>query len=174
LWQYIVENRNSNDRDELVVVGAAIRKYVALMPMRRMGDLAVLLESGHRSPLPIELEIELAKMIYRNVETHPPAAPDPHPQLAQRLSEIVLAYTNPRVVLRDKHAAAASLAIEAIVAMRSPLAEPAWRAARESPYRWFAEIVSDDLDELRARWSEKSREAAEWLDDLRQRVLIDA
>ncbi|MDZ7619070.1 MAG: hypothetical protein U1E05_18840, partial [Patescibacteria group bacterium] len=102
LWLYIVNHRNSNDIDELIATAAAIRKYVAVMPMDRMGELAVLLEPGHRAPLAIDLEIEVAKMVYRNFEVHPPTPPDPHPELAERLWEMVQAYINPRVLLRDK------------------------------------------------------------------------
>ena len=174
LWQYILAHRNSNDRGELVAVGAAIRKYIAIMPMDRMGELAVLIESGHRSPLAIELEIEVAKMIYRNFEVHPPAVEDPQPELAQRLWEMVQAYVNPRILLRDKHSAAASLAIEAVASMRSPLAVQAWRAAAQSPYRWFAELVSDDLDDLHVRWSSTNPDAAAWLVELRTHVLANA
>ncbi|MCH8042931.1 MAG: hypothetical protein IID44_04355 [Planctomycetes bacterium] len=171
LWRYILNHRNSNDRDELVAVGSAIRKYIAIMPMDRMGELAVLLKSGNRSPLPIELEIEVAKMVYRNFEVHPPVDANPQPELAQRLLEIVQAYTNPRILLRDKHSAAASLAIEAIVSMRSSLAEQAWQAAISCPYRWFAELVSDDLDDLHKRWSIDHPDAAAWLGELRNRVV---
>jgi hypothetical protein len=174
LWQYILDRRNSNFREELVAVGAAIRKYIAIMPMDQMGELATLLESGHRSPLPIELEIEVAKMVYRNFEVHPPVDPDPHPELAQRLWEMVQAYINPRVLLRDRHSAAASLAIEAIVAMRSRLADRAWQAAVACPYRWFGELVSDDLDGLRERWNGKSPEAAAWLSALQKNVAVQA
>jgi hypothetical protein len=105
------------------------------MPTDRMGELAVLLESGHRSPLPIDLEIEVAKMIFRNFDVHPPVATDTQPELAQRLLEMVHAYVNPRILLRDKHSAAASLAIEANVAMRSSLAVEALQAAAQCPYR---------------------------------------
>ncbi|MGM0489213.1 MAG: hypothetical protein ACQESR_20935 [Planctomycetota bacterium] len=139
--------------------------------MDRMGELAVLLESGHRSPLPIDLEIEVAKMIYRNFEVHPPADLDMQPKLAQRLWEMVQAYVNPRILLRGKHSAAASLAIEAIVSMRSSLALEAWQAATRCPYRWFAELVTDDLDDLHEKWSSKSPNAAAWLGDLRSHVL---
>ncbi len=171
LWQYILDHRNSNDRDELVAVGAAIRKYIAIMPMNRMGELAVLLETGHRSPLPIDLEIDVAKMVYRNFEVHPPVVSDPHPELAKRLWEMVQAYINPRVLLRDKHSAATSLAIAAIVSMRSSVAQQAWQRAIACPYRWFGELVSDDLDDLHERWSSKSPDAAAWLRELRNNVL---
>ena len=174
LWRYTLEHRDSNNRDELVAVGAAIRKYVALMPMDQMGELATLLESGHRSSLPIELEIEVAKMVYRNFEVHPPTVADPHPQLAERLWEMAQAYLNPRILVRDKHAAAASLAVEAIVVLRSPLAENAWQAVTECPYSWFSELVSDDLDELLQKWSDKNPEAVAWLSELRSARLVHA
>jgi len=170
LWQYILAHRDSNNREELVATGAAIRKYIAIMPMDRMGELAVLLESGHRSTLPIDLEIEVANMVFRNFEVHPPVAIDTQPELAQRLWEMVRAYVNPRILLRDKHSAVASLAIEAIVAIRSSLAARAWQAAVQCPYRWFAELVSDDLDDLHEKWSHKHAEAAAWLSDLRSQV----
>ena len=171
LWRYILAHRDSNNRDELIATGAAIRKYMAIIPMDRMGELAVLLESGHRSTLPIDLEIEVVKMVFRNYEVHPPVAIDTQPELAQRLWEIVQAYVNPRVLLRDKHSAAASLAIDAIVAMRSSHATDALQAAAQSPYRWFAELVSDDLDNLHKKWSRNSPEAAAWLGELRNQVL---
>ncbi|NCC37652.1 MAG: hypothetical protein EOM24_37435 [Chloroflexia bacterium] len=170
LWRYIINHRNSNDIDELIATGAAIRKYVAIMPMDRMGELAVLLEPGHRAPLAIDLEIEVAKMVYRNFEAHPPTPPDPHPELAERLWEMVQAYVNPRVLLRDKYPAATSLAIAAIVAMRSPLAEQAWRAARACPYGWFAELVDDDLRELHEQWAGKNPDAVAWLNELQASI----
>ena len=80
----------------LLALRAAIRKYIAIMPMEQMGELAALLETGHRSPLPIDLEIEVAKMVYRNFEVHPPVVADPQPELAQRFWDMVQAYINPR------------------------------------------------------------------------------
>jgi hypothetical protein len=171
LWRHILDHRNSNHPDDLVGVAAAIRKYIAMMPMERMGQLAALLESGHRSPVPVDLEIEVAKMIYRNFEVHPPVVADPQPELAHRLWEMARVYIDPRILLRDNYSAVASLAIEAIVAMRSPLAEAAWRAAIASPYRWFAELVTDELDELREKWDRKNLDAAAWLRQLRGSVL---
>jgi hypothetical protein len=171
LWRYIMRHRNSNLRSELAPAGAAVRKYIATMPMSDMGRLAVLLDPGQRCQLPLDLEIEIAKMIYRNYEVHPPCAPDPEPLLAEKLCELVEAYTNPRVLLRDKHSAAASVAIEAVVAMRSMLAERAWRAAEACPHRWFAELVRDDLNRLQQQWQTVDSSAANWLANLGQMVV---
>ena len=170
LWQFILQYRDSNDPDTLLAVAAAIRKYIAIMPMERMGELAVLLESGHKAQIPIELEIEVAKMIGRNFEVHPPVESDPFPELAERLWDMVRAYIHPRVLLRDKYAAATSVGVEALVSMRSQHADDALHAVADSPYRWFAEIVSDNLDRLAETWSAKNPDAAAWLKDLRSGV----
>lgn len=133
------------------------------------GDLSVLLASGDHD-LPLELELEVAKMIYRNFEVYPPVEPDPHPELGSILWEIASAYVNPRVLIQGKHSAVASLAIEAIVAMRSSHALEAWRAAADCPRRWFGEIVTDDLGDLQKRWVEQGAAAADWLGRLREQV----
>ena len=172
LWQYILRHRDSNSPETLAAVGAAIRKYIALMPMEEMGQLAVLLESGHRSVLPIELEIEVAKMIYRNFEVHPPREPNPHPELARLLWEMAQAYANPRLLMRDKHSAAALLAIQALVAMRSDFASNAVHLAAASPYRWFSELVADQLDRLHDRWNSANPDVAVWLAALRKDVEV--
>lgn len=173
LWRYIQNFRNSNDCSELIAVGAAIRKYVAVMPMHEMGRLAPLLESGHRAGLPLDLELEVAKMVYRNFEVHPPEHPDPHPELAARLWEMTQAYINPRFLLREKYATVVSLAIEALVAMQSEYAEDAWRSALACPYDWFREAVTDHLCELRRMWASGGHESVAWLDALHARVLTN-
>lgn len=174
LWSYILRHRDSNSPETLAAVGAAIRKYIALMPIEEMGRLAVLLESGHKSALPIELEIEVAKMIYRNFEVHPPLELNPHPDLARLLWEMVQAYANPRLLSRDKHSAAALISIQALVAMRSEFASNAIHVAAASPYRWFAELVADQVDRLHDRWSATRPEAAAWLATSQKEMQVTA
>ncbi len=167
LWTYILRNRNSNKPDDLVAVSAAIRKYIAILPMSRISEVAVLLDSGNRAQLSIELEIEVAKMIYRNFEVHPPVRADQYPELASRLFEMAHAYTNPRVLLRDKYSAAASLSIEALASLRSTLTAQALKLGSTSPHRWFSELISDDLDDLYEHWIAKNSDAAAWLREVR-------
>ena len=155
-------------------MGAAIRKYIALVPLDRLGELTALLDPVQRAPLPLDLEIEVAKMIYRNFEVNPPSVLDPQPLLAERLWELAQTYLNPRILLREKHSAAASLSIEALVAMRSARAETAWIAAIQCPFTWFGEMVSDDLAELRLRWARRNEKVVAWLDQLRDRVFTRA
>ena len=171
LWEYIQENRNSNNPDELVAVGAAIRKYIANMPMNSMGKLSNLLEPNHRTPLPPSLELEVAKMIYRNFGVFPPSSPDPHPELSNRLWEMAKEYMIPRFILRDNYGTIATMAIAAIIAMRSKHAEEAWSEAMQVSHRWFGMIVRNDVADLYQEWITKNQEAAEWLDQLRSNQL---
>jgi len=170
LWEFILHNRTSKDRNIITGVGAAVRKYVALMPMDQMDKLATLLVPLPRTVVSPELELEIAKMVYRNFEVKPPEQINAHPELAQQLWEMVQIYSNPRILLRDKNASIASLSIEALVALQSDRAEAAWKIAKASPLKWFGEIVSDDLFELASRWAVRSSQAAAWLADLRDRV----
>ena len=170
LWKYIHDFRDCKDPEELVAVGSAIRKYVAMMDLARVGEVAVLLEAGHRAANSLDLELEVAKMVYRKFEANPPARPDPHPQLAARLWEIAEAYVNPHVILREKHATVASLAIEAVVAMRSEYADRAYQAAIKCPFTWFGEMVSDNLTLLCDRWAPRNQEAAIWCTELVSRI----
>ncbi len=175
LWQYIQAHRNSNRPDDLVATASAIRKYVSMAPVTRLGELAELLDAGYNCPLPLELELEVAKMIYRNFEARPPTSTNSEPLLAARLWDMAQIYINPRVLLRDKNAAVASLSIEALVAMRSRHAMDAWSAAVNSPFKWFGEMVSDNLATLRQRWLERGAEGAEgvkWLDGVKANLVV--
>lgn len=162
LWNFIEKNRNSNSRSRQVDVGSAIRKYVALMPTERMNNLAQLLDDHTRSPLPLKLEIEVVKMIYRHFTAHPPSASEPFPRLADQLIKMVDDYAKPRLLVRDGYAAAAAFAIDALVAMRSNHAESAVDTAIHS-CRWFSEVVEDDLRKLHEGWKLKNAGAANWL-----------
>jgi len=170
LWRYILDHRDSDNHEEAVAVGSAIRKFIAMMDVGQIGDVAILLERGHRTTLSLDIELEVAKMVFRKFEANPPKAMDFQSYLAQQLLEIAQAYMNPRVLPHDKHATVAALAIQALVAMRSQSAETALQAAMSSPHVWFAEMVSDGVAALRERWTARNAQASDWCSDLLNRV----
>lgn len=163
LWKYILEHRSNSEWSIRTATCSAIRKYISILPMERMGELTVLLEPG----TPQDIEIEVTKMIFRNYEVFPPNEIDLQPELASLLMKMATAYTNHRILLRKKYSAAASLAIEALFAMRSSLASEAFRLMENCPYTWFIEMVRDDLDELFEAWNKKNPEAAVWLKEIK-------
>jgi nitroreductase len=162
LWDYISTHRDDIRSDVLTAVGSAIRKYIAMLDVSRMNEIASLLEAGHRAPLSLELELEVVKMIYRKFEANPPAATDTEVALAARLWEMAQDYMRPRFILREKYATVASLAVEAIVALRGSEASDAVAAVLSSPFAWFREMVTDDLARLVGRWRQKNSNAADW------------
>jgi hypothetical protein len=138
LWDYITTHRDSTNREILVAVGSAIRKHVAMLDVNRLEEIAPFLEAGHRAALPLSLELEIAKMIYRKFEANPPPQPDSQPLLMMRLMEMAQTYAAPRLILREKYATVAALSIAAIVSLRSSAAGDAIQVAIGSPFTFLA------------------------------------
>lgn len=167
LRRYIEENRDSNDREELIAVASAIRKCVAMIDVFDMGWVATLLETGHRAPVSVDVELEVAKMVFRKFSANPPAAPDPQRELAARLMEIAEAYLNPRILPRDRHATVAMLAIQSLLVMLSDLSDRVIERVNETPFRWFRQQLRRRMERVAIEW----HGTASLVDDLRQ--LID-
>lgn len=163
LRRYIDSHRNSNDQAIQVAVAAAIRKYVANVPLACLNELAGILEADNRSPPPVAVELEVAKMVHRNLQAFPPADCDPHPDLAARLSEIATTYINPRLLSRENYGAVALSAVLGMVALRSGQSRAVLETVSKCGQAWFQEAVQDALGQLLKAWSLKSPTAAEWL-----------
>lgn len=149
-----------------MAVGSAIRTYVAYLPLDRIGTLADFLEPGHRAYVPLEIQLEAAKMTYRKFEANPPSAPEPEPGLAVRLAEMASLYLNPQLLPRDKHAAVAMNACQALAAMLSPKAKDVFKQVAGSPFGWFGQQLARRLERLSQRWGSENPSAAEELQKL--------
>ncbi len=155
LWDFINASRDSREFDDLIAVGSAIRKYVANMETANIGSIATLLEAGHAGTPPLDVELEIVKMIYRSFEANPPTKPDPEPELAERVYEIATEYLRPRVFPHGKHATVAMLAVLALAAMLSKRASEALATVNMLPpaHHWFREQLRRRLINLRERWA---------------------
>lgn len=172
LWEFIIAYRDSNELDDLIAVGSAIRKYVANVETAQLDSLATLLEPGHAGAPSLHVKLETVKMIYRSFEADPPPSRDPHPQLAQRVYEIAKAYLDPNVLLDGQNAAVAMLAVQALIAMLSGRASDALAMVRRLPEAdyWFREQLRRRLVELRDRWgghAAASRDLSEAIEGLK-------
>lgn len=146
LHNYIEENRDSTDREDLIAVAAAIRKVVAQLDPSDMGWLATLLDAGHRAQPSLDTEIEVAKMVYRKYAANPPIEANPQPQLAARLAEMVDAYTSLRIFSRDGYSTAVMLATQAVLVMRSDHSEAVIAKINDLPYPWFRRQLRRRMD----------------------------
>lgn len=161
LERFIRENRDSNMGDDFVAVGSGIRTYVAHCPLNRIAALVEFLEPGHRADIPLEIELEVAKMAYRKFEANPPRAPEPEPELAERLAELASLYLNPRLLPRDKNAAVAMNACQALAAMWSPKAQAVFEQVASSRFDWFRQQLVRRLGRLSQRWEVQNVPAVE-------------
>lgn len=156
LWQYALQNRDSADPSDLVAVGSAVRQYVAALDASRIDEVAVLLDSGHQSQVPLQIELEVAKMVGRKFEANPPAVRDPHVRLSERLQEIALAYLNPRILPRDQYAAVTMLAIQALAVMRSASTNAIVEPLNDSPFGWFRRQLRRRLAQTISSWQQRT------------------
>lgn len=155
LRDFIGTWRCSDNLDDLVAVGSAIRKYMANIETSNIGTIATLLAASHAGTVPLELKLEIVKMIFRSFEADPPGEPDPEPQLAECVYGLARAYLNPNVLPDGKNATVAMYAVQALVAMRSQRASEALATVSKLPqeYQWFREQLGRRLINLRERWS---------------------
>src|SRR5271157_1182952 len=73
LKRFIEEYRESDDPADLVAVGSAIRNYVATAPVYdALEASASLLNAEGEMEIPIELEVEVTKMVVRKLTANPP------------------------------------------------------------------------------------------------------
>jgi len=141
LRQFIEQYRNSDDQQDLVAVGSAIRKYVTTMSRDGLSALAILLDAEHNATVPIEVELEVAKTLVRTLVQKPPEESDSEPELADRLHEIVNAYLNPRLLSRDKVGAVTLNAILALCLLRTRHTGALQKSLADFRASWFTELV---------------------------------
>lgn len=148
LQSYIEAHRDSNDVADLHAVGCAVRKLVLNTPASESDRLAFLLEAGHRAPVPLEVELEVAKSMVWQQAAEPRTEPNASPVMALRLRELVETYTNDRLLPRPKYAAIVLNAMMALLLMRGHL-DTVCSQLRKVRLTWFTEQVAHRARRLR-------------------------
>ena len=173
LWDFILTRRDSDSQQELVAVASAIRKYIAMMDVASIGSLSVLLESGHRVSLPLDLELEVAKLVYAKFLANPPSQPDPEPLLACQLAHMAKLYLDPRLLgkVKEGYAVVAMLSLQALAVMLSERWSETAALLCESP-RWFRDQLRERLSRAADQWRESQYPRADSLRDLAQSICV--
>jgi hypothetical protein len=150
LRQFIEAHRESNDPADSVAVGSAIRNYIATASVDEAFQAAAsLLKAQERVPIPIELEVEITKMVLRKLTANPPAERNQHRDLADRLEELVDAYAKPRFLAREKYGAVALNAALALALTRSADDPQLIEKISNLGVGWFQEILARRAAKLR-------------------------
>jgi len=160
LKRFIEECRDSNVPADLVAVGSAIRSYVARATVGEAFEAAAsLLKSQGRLPIPLELEVEVTKMVVRKLTANPPGQRDQYPEIALRLEELVDAYAKPRLLPRKKYGAVALNAILGLVLSRSGPDAEVVEAMRALDVAWFQQLLARYAARLRSELDARDKEA---------------
>jgi hypothetical protein len=141
LRNYIDQYRDSDDPQNIVAVGAAIRKYVATMPVGDLSGVALLLDAGHRAKLPLGLELEICKMVLRKLVANPAEEMREFSELTSCLADIVRVYANDRLLSREKYGATALNAILALVLLDRERIAGIVEQVRGLKAEWFRELA---------------------------------
>jgi len=149
LRSFIEHYRDSARPDDLVAVASAIRKYVSTMRMGDLASVAILLDAGHNGSAPLEIEVEVAKMLVRKLTANPPGTADPEPELADRLMEIARTYLSPRLLSRDKYGAVAMNAVLALLLLRSRHVAELIQILARLDVRWFRQLLGRRVQRTR-------------------------
>jgi hypothetical protein len=142
LKQFIDDCRDSNVPADLVAVGSAIRKFLATAPTNEALDAAAnLLKADGCLPRPIELEIDITRMVVRKLTSYPPGRAGQYSALARRLEELVDDYARPRFLARENHGAVALNAILGLVLTRSGRDFVLLERVRHLGVPWFQRLL---------------------------------
>lgn len=179
LWRYIMDKRHSDNHDELVACGSAIRKYMACMPAEDIDECHVFFFDlvTNCSVLCVDLQLEVAKMAYNNCKAHLPKKSNMFYKLTDTFKIMVIRYVSEDLISGEgKHGAAASCAMKALFAMRSEgSAEEAWEVVDKKGPKWFKEIIADNIYQpdktiksLKQQWGDQpgAAETFEWIDTM--------
>jgi hypothetical protein len=143
LRRFIEACRESNVPADLVAVASAIRNYVATAATEEAFEAAASLLKAHgRLPIPLELEVEVTKMVVRKLTVNPPAERGRYPELAARLDELVDAYAKPRFLAREKFGAVALNAVLGLVLTRSGPDQEVVKRMRALEVGWFQQLLA--------------------------------
>ncbi|MEK6233235.1 MAG: hypothetical protein N2C14_00835 [Planctomycetales bacterium] len=145
---YVDAYRDSQDPADLVAVGSAIRKLVAIMRPEDIHDAGELLQSGNRAAVSLDIELEVTKSICWNLSMNPPRLPDAHPELAAQFLDLVTTYANDRLLPRPKYAVVLSHSALALMILRSHVGQ-VLECLQGISLTWFNELIARRADRLR-------------------------
>lgn len=142
LRAFIGKHRDSGDPQDIVAAASAIRKYVATMQPGDLSHVAELLDAGHKASMPLDLELEIGKMILRKLAANPGERIDQFPELESRLAEIVRTYANDRLLPREKYGATTLNAVLALVMLDDGRIPGVVDQLRLLKAAWFRQLVA--------------------------------
>lgn len=154
LLDFIQKHYGTKQENISTSVCSAIRKYVAIISVDELSTISDLLNPDYEIPIMVELEI--LKMLYRKFEANPPNKNSAFPDISCFVYNIANEYISAHRVLKNaKYYSAATLnAVLCLVAMRDFYIDDAWVFSDESP-KWLNEHVKSRIKKLAQIWEQR-------------------
>ena len=128
-----------------IAVGAAIRKVLLNVSDEQLGLGAELMKSAGSLEVPIEVELEVAKMVVHRFRYAPKTTTSGLSELASLLLGKARVYSKTNLVNRDCYNATALNSVLAIVLMRHEEAETLINHIGSISPQWFVDLVKNRL-----------------------------
>ena len=145
LVEFIKKHRGTNSQNVVVAVGAAIRKVLLNVSDEQLGLGAELMKSAGNLEVPIEVELEVAKMVVHRFRYAPNTSTVGLSELASLLLENARVYSKTNLVNRDCYNATALNSVLAIVLMRHEEAAALINHIESISPQWFVDLVKNRL-----------------------------
>jgi hypothetical protein len=156
LVSFIEKHRNTNSQKVLIAVGAAIRKVLLNIADEQLGLAAELMKSAGSLEVPIEVELEVAKMVVHRFRYAPNTSTEGLSDLADLLLDNAKDYSKAKLVNREYYGATALNSVLSIVLMRHKEASALIEHIEAVSADWFVELVKNRLRRI-AKEIEKER-----------------
>lgn len=161
LRDFISERRFVDEQRSIVTLCSAIRKFAMNMQESDFEGYGDWLLPTETAVLHHEAEMEFAKGICWRLKYESHKWPACYPTLTKTLFELVDAYIVPRLILQNSYANTAMFGIVAVHVLEAAsagggkLVSKIHEKVAAAGVRWFAEMVSDNIDEAINRISER-------------------
>jgi len=160
LLSFIKSHRGSNNVRVLLTVGAAIRKLLLNLDKSDLAIAAELLKADGNLELPIEVELEVAKMVVHRFRFDPGIDTTKLGELAAALIDNARWYSTPKMVNRDKYDATALNSFLAVLLMQRPESLKLCGDVIGHAPEWFTQMARRRLEGMIGEWSTVDREDA--------------
>jgi len=145
LVDFIKKHRSTNSQKVLIAVGAAIRKVLLNISDEQLCLAAELMKSAGSLEVPINVELEVAKMVVHRFRYAPNTSTVGLEELANLLLESAKVYSKSNLVNRDFYGAAALNSVLSIVLMGNKEATDLINHIVVVSPHWFVDLVKSRL-----------------------------
>jgi hypothetical protein len=145
LVSFVKKHRETNSQKILIAVGAAIRKVLLNIRADQLGLAAELMQSSGSLEVPIEVELEVAKMVVHRFRYAPNTSVAGLTVLAELLLENAKVYSKANLVNREYYGATALNSVLSIVLMSHEEASALIHHIENNSPGWFVDLVKNRL-----------------------------